>query len=404
MLPTRSTRTDVWGQRRSLSPLLDVLRGVETPGVPYRSGVRADDRGAGAQPSRCSPDGPRRHPVGCSCRKAPGLPATPRPSMPPRASLGPCASRPPLSIVTRGPGGADGGHRRRWPPPVTPRPDFRDADVRAEECTMSTAGIQPKLQVAFAGTFAARLEQPVRAYLRLPYDVIADDEAGIVSRLSDVDVLVTMAFTREMSRAATRLKLVQVPGAGLDRIDRSVLPAGAWLANVYGHETGIAEYVLGAMLTMSRDFARLDAALRRGIWESQWAVGVPPPPVWPELAGKTLGILGYGRIGQCVARRARTFDMEICAIRRDVARSAADELALLGGLEIVDEVLQRSDYLVISLPVTPGTHGLIGKKQLHAMKPTAVLVNVSRAEIIDEEALYRALAARTARRYRRETN
>jgi len=92
---------------------------------------------------------------------------------------------------------------------------------------MSTAGIQPQLQVAFAGTFAARLEQPVRAHLRLPCDVIVDDEAGIVSRLSDVDVLVTMAFTREMSRAATRLKLVQVPGAGLDRIDRSVLPAGA---------------------------------------------------------------------------------------------------------------------------------------------------------------------------------
>jgi phosphoglycerate dehydrogenase-like enzyme len=83
------------------------------------------------------------------------------------------------------------------------------------------------------------------------------------------------------------------------------------------------------------------------------------------------------------------------AIRRDVARSAEDELALLGGLEIVDEVLRRSDYLVISLPVTPETWGLIWEKQLHSMKPTAVLVNVSRAEIIDEEALYRALAERT---------
>jgi phosphoglycerate dehydrogenase-like enzyme len=83
------------------------------------------------------------------------------------------------------------------------------------------------------------------------------------------------------------------------------------------------------------------------------------------------------------------------AIRRDVARSAEDELALLGGLEIVDEMLWRSDYLVISLPVTPATWGLIGEKQLHSMKPTAVLVNVARAEIIDEEALYRALAERT---------
>jgi D-isomer specific 2-hydroxyacid dehydrogenase, NAD binding domain len=67
----------------------------------------------------------------------------------------------------------------------------------------------------------------------------------------------------------------------------------------------------------------------------------------------------------------------------------------LGGLEIVDEMLRRSDYLVISLPVTPETWGLIGEKQLHSMKPTAMLVNVSRAEIIDEEALYRALAERT---------
>ncbi|MGH7308845.1 MAG: 2-hydroxyacid dehydrogenase [Candidatus Rokuibacteriota bacterium] len=251
------------------------------------------------------------------------------------------------------------------------------------------------LQIAFAGTFSARLEGAVRAHLTMPHGVIVADEAEIVPRLPGVDVLVSMAFTREMGAAAKRLKLVQVPGAGLDRIDRSALPAGAWLANVYGHETGIAEYVLGAMLSLTRDFARIDAALRRGVWESQWAIGAPSPPGWPELAGKTLGILGYGRIGQCVARRARAFDMKVCAIRRDVARSADDELALLGGLEILDEVLWRADYLVISLPASSQTRGLIGEKQLRSMKPCAVLVNVSRAEVIDEEALYRALAERT---------
>ena len=251
------------------------------------------------------------------------------------------------------------------------------------------------LGIGFAGTFSARFEEPVRAHLEMPCNVIVADEVGIVPQLSDVDVLVTMAFTREMGRTAKRLKLVQVPGAGLDRIDRSALPEGTFLANVYGHETGIAEYAIGAMLSLTRDFARLDATLRRGIWESQWSVGAPPPPVWPELSGKTLGILGYGRIGQCVARRARAFDMEICAIRRDVGRSAEDDLTRLGGLEILDEVLRRSDYLVIALPVTPETRGLIGDKQLRAMKPSAVLVNVSRAEIVDEEALYRALAERT---------
>ena len=250
------------------------------------------------------------------------------------------------------------------------------------------------IHVAFAGTFAASLEPRVRAHLDVPCDVVLADEADIVTKLPDVDVLVTMAFTGEMGAAASRLKLVQVPGAGLDRIDRAALPAGARLANAYGHETGIAEYVLGAMLALTRGLPRLDAALRRGTWESQWAVGPPPPPPWPELAGTTLGILGYGRIGQGVTRRARAFDMEVLAIRRDVGRSADDDLGLLGGFEILGEVLKRSDYLVVTLPLSPATWGLIGEAQLRAMRATAMLVNVSRAEIIDEPALYRALADR----------
>jgi phosphoglycerate dehydrogenase-like enzyme len=250
------------------------------------------------------------------------------------------------------------------------------------------------LQIAFAGTFAATLEAPVRARLTLPCDVVADDENSIISRLSSVDVLVTLAFTREMSAAAKRLKLVQVPGAGLDRIDRTALPAGTALANVYGHEIGIAEYVMGAMLALTRSFGRIDAALRRGAWESQWGVGVPAPPPWPELAGKTLGILGYGRIGQALARRARAFDMEVCAIRREVARSAGDGLALLGGPDRLDEVLRRADYLAVTLSLNDATRGLVGERELSLMKPTAVLVNVARAEIVDEDALYRALAER----------
>jgi len=250
------------------------------------------------------------------------------------------------------------------------------------------------LTVAFAGTFAASLAAPVRTHLGIPCDIRVIAEAGIVHELGDVDVLVAMAFTREMAMAGRRLKLVQVPGAGLERIDRAALPAGTALANAYGHEVGIAEYVLGAMLTLTRGFVRLDAALRRGVWESQWAVGAPPPPPWPELAGKTLGILGYGRIGQALAQRARAFDMEICAIRRDVARSARDGLARLGGLDILDEVLRRSDYLAITLPATAATRGLLGAARLALMKPTAVLVNVARAEIVDEQALYRALAER----------
>ena len=251
------------------------------------------------------------------------------------------------------------------------------------------------LRVAFAGTFAARLEERVRAHLGTPCDVILADETGIASRLADVDVLVTLAFTREMGVAARRLKLVQVPGAGLDRIDRSALPAGTWLANAYGHEVGIAEYVMGAVVALSRGFCRLDARLRRGDWESQWAASAPPPVPWPELAGKTLGILGYGRIGQAVAQRARAFDMAVWAVRRDVTRADTQGLAFLGGPDALDEVLRRADYLAITLSLTEATRGLLGERELRLMNPTAVLVNVARAEIVDEAALYRALAERT---------
>jgi phosphoglycerate dehydrogenase-like enzyme len=250
------------------------------------------------------------------------------------------------------------------------------------------------MHIAFAGTFSRSLEARVRAHLDVPCDVTLADEADVVATLGTVDVLVSMAFTREMSAAAGRLRLLQVPGAGLDRIDRAALPAGAWLANVHGHETGIAEYVLGAMLALTRDFARLDTALRRGVWESQWAVDVAPPAPWPELAGRTVGVVGYGRIGQAVARRARGFAMPVVAIRRDVTRSAADEREVLGGPDQLDEVLRRADYLVLTLPLTEATRGLIGPPQLARLKPTAMLVNVSRAEIVDERALYAALSTR----------
>jgi phosphoglycerate dehydrogenase-like enzyme len=248
-----------------------------------------------------------------------------------------------------------------------------------------------RLRVAFVGALASSFADRVRAHLTAPCEFVHTDEQHATDVLPDADVVVTLVFTREMSAVAGRLRLIQVPGAGLDRIDRAAVPPGSSLAAVHGHEAGIAEYVLGAMIALSRDFLRVDAGLRAGRWDSQWAPGVPPPPVWPELAGRTLGILGYGGIGQAVARRARAFDMRIFAIRRDVGRSAEDDLALLADLGKLPEVLQRADYLAITLPLTPETRGLIGDPQLRLMKPTAILVNVARAQILDEDALYSAL-------------
>jgi phosphoglycerate dehydrogenase-like enzyme len=256
-------------------------------------------------------------------------------------------------------------------------------------------GRSSMLNLGIVGTFAASLEGAIRRNLTIPCEIVVSEEASIIPRLADIDALVTMAFTQEMGRASARLKLVQVPGAGLDRIERSAIPGGAWLANVYGHENGIAEYVIGTMLALTRDFARLDAALRNGDWQSQWAIGAPAPPVWPELTGKAIGILGYGRIGQAVARRARAFGMNVFAVRRNVRHPTEEELAFLGGPEATDEIIRRSDYVLISMPATPATVGLIDRRRLGLMKPTAFLINVARAEIVDEDALYEALAERS---------
>jgi phosphoglycerate dehydrogenase-like enzyme len=137
-----------------------------------------------------------------------------------------------------------------------------------------------------------------------------------------------------------------------------------------------------AQLARKRDFARLDARLRQGHWKRQWAVSTPPPAPWSELAGKTLGTLGYGRIAQCVARRAQAFDMAVWAIRRNITRSDTHGLAFLGGPDTLDEVLSHADYLTITLSLTEATRGLLGAHALRLMKPTAVLVNVARAEIV----------------------
>ncbi|MBV8167634.1 MAG: phosphoglycerate dehydrogenase [Alphaproteobacteria bacterium] len=251
------------------------------------------------------------------------------------------------------------------------------------------------MKVVFAGFFAVRLMERVQAHLSRRCEVIAiDDEAAVPATLGDADVLVSMGYTAAMAQAGRRLRLVQVPGAGLDRIERALLPPGAHLANAYGHEAGIAEYIMGAMLELTRGLRRLDASLRQGRWDSQWAVGVPMPPPHPELAGKTLGILGFGHIGEALARRAAAFDMEVCAIRRQAQPDVPQGVSFIAGGERLDEVLRRSDYLAITLSLSAATRNLLDERRLGLMKPTAFLVNVARAEIIDEAALYRALAGR----------
>ena len=249
----------------------------------------------------------------------------------------------------------------------------------------------PTPRIAFLGGLAHQLAEPVRVRLATAGDIVLTDEAEAPALLPSLDVLVSLVFTAAMGAAGGRLRLLQVPGAGLDRIDRPALPQGVLLANAYGHEAGIAEFVLGVLIALERNVVGLDRSLRRGVWDSQWGPGTPPPPA-RELGGRRLAILGYGGIGQALARRALAFEMEVIAIRRDLSKP--DSRVRLYGLDALDAVLAEADHVVIALPLTPATHGLIGARQLGLMKPTASLVNVARAEIVDAEALYQALRDR----------
>ena len=129
--------------------------------------------------------------------------------------------------------------------------------------------------VAFLGNFAAYFEPAVRRHLSIPCELIAGNETTIAARLGEVEILVTLALSAEAAGLAKRLRLVQVPGAGTDAIAVEALPVGIQLANAYGHETAIAEYVFGAMIMLTRELQPLDAARRVaravGAWPSRKA-------------------------------------------------------------------------------------------------------------------------------------
>ncbi|MDZ4134267.1 MAG: NAD(P)-dependent oxidoreductase, partial [Paracoccaceae bacterium] len=182
-------------------------------------------------------------------------------------------------------------------------------------------------------------------------------------------------------------RLYQVPGAGYDGIDLAVLPATTAFCNVFGHETAIAEYVMAALLSRHVPLVEADAQLRAGNWH-YWAG--KPSGLRTELGAQSIGIIGYGHIGQAVAARAAAFGMAVHVANRSAI--AGDHLAATYGLEALSDMLGRVDTLINTLPLTETTRGLIGAQALGALGPHALVMNVGRGAVIDEAALYDALA------------
>ena len=186
------------------------------------------------------------------------------------------------------------------------------------------------------------------------------------------------------------LKLFHVPGAGYDAVDLTLLPPQAHLCNCFGHEQAISEYVMSALLARAIPLADADAKLRQGDW-AYWAGS--PDRVHGEIAGQTIGLLGFGHIGKAIARRAKAFEMKVhVANRSPVATSELVDRAFT--LDELAAFCASVDAVVVSVPLTADTTGIIDAAALAAMKPHAVIVNVGRGPTIDEDALFEALKAR----------
>jgi len=213
--------------------------------------------------------------------------------------------------------------------------------------------------------------------------LFCESEDSVAASIEGADVILgSVAFPTRFLSTARRLKWIQVTGAGVDAfLARGGLPGNVLLTRAdvaFGGQ--IAEYVIGHLLAKTqrvRDVHRLQAARR---WE---------PLIVDFLKGRTMGVAGTGSIGRAVAGRARGMGMRTIGLSR--TGRGPSEFDACYGPERLSEFLAGLDMLVLCLPLTPETRGLIGREELARMKRSAILVNTARGAIVDEEALIEAL-------------
>lgn len=216
-------------------------------------------------------------------------------------------------------------------------------------------------------------------------DLTGGDLAGAIGPYDALVVRSQTQVTAEVIEAAESLKVIARAGIGLDNVDveaatrRGVMVVNAPQSNIIS----AAEHTIALLLAQARNVPRADRALRAGTWERSAFQGV-------ELQGKTIGVVGLGRVGALVAQRAAAFGMRVIAFDPYVPRERAKEM----GVELMptlEALLVQADFVTIHLPRTPDTEGLIGEHELSMVKEGARLVNTARGGIVDEAALLKAL-------------
>jgi phosphoglycerate dehydrogenase-like enzyme len=203
------------------------------------------------------------------------------------------------------------------------------------------------------------------------------------------DVVIGIRFDASLPRPE-RLRLFHLPAAGYDAVDFAALPAGAVVCNCFGHETAIAEYVMAALLLHSVPLVDADRKLRQGEW-AYWAGS--PERTHAEISGSTVGLLGFGHIGKAVASRAKAFGMKVHVANRS-AVAVSDVVDRYYPLSELAAFCASVDSVIVTVPLMPDTKGIVGRAAFAAMRPGAVVVNVARGPVVDEQALYDALRER----------
>ncbi len=200
------------------------------------------------------------------------------------------------------------------------------------------------------------------------------------------DVVISNSVNADEA-ARIECRLLQVPGAGAEQIACDALPAATPVSNVHGHEVPIAEFTIHALLEHFVQLWQYPARLDAQAWADAYASRAQHD----EAYGKTLAIVGFGHIGQEIARRAKALGMHVVAVTRSgkpTAPALADEFVAVSELHAV---LPRAGALVLCCPLDESTRGLMGARELALLPPRSLLVNVARAEVVDEQALYEAL-------------
>ena len=248
------------------------------------------------------------------------------------------------------------------------------------------------MRIVFHGDNAASFEPGFAALVRPDADifVLPDTLSTAADRacFAAADVVVGIRYDNAFPKAEY-LSLFHVPGAGYDQVDLQALPAQTVVCNCFGHEPAIAEYVMAALLARHVPLADADAHLRRQDWK-YWAGATAR--VHDEMSGKTIGLVGFGHIAQAIAARAKAFDLRVHVANRS-AVAASPRVDAWFALDDLQRFWPTADFIVVSLPLTAQTTGIVGAAAFAAMKRSAVVVNVGRGPTIDEQALFDALSS-----------